>query len=92
MRPSSITTTRSARADRVIVIDDGKLLMDGTPAEVFARADELTAVGLDVPQCTALVHALREAGVEINGEPVTTEECAEMICRAWEEKHGNRNA
>lgn len=84
--------SEAARADRVIVIDDGKLLMDGTPAEVFARADELTAVGLDVPQCTALVHALREAGVEINGEPVTTEECAEMICRAWEEKHGNRNA
>ena len=82
----------AARADRVIVLDEGKALMDGTPAEVFARADELVATGLDVPQCTSLVHALRKNGVEVDGEPVTTEECAEMILRAWEDKYGNGNA
>ena len=82
----------AARADRVIVLDEGKVLMDGKPGEVFARAKELVATGLDVPQCTALVHALREKGLEIKGEPVTTEECAEMICRALEGHHGKCNA
>ena len=86
--------SEAARADRVIVLDDGKILMDGTPAEVFARADELQAVGLDVPQCTSLVHALRERGVRIEGEPVTTKECATMILAALgkEVQHGNGNA
>ena len=84
--------SEAARADRVIVLDDGRVLMDGTPAEVFARADELAAVGLDVPQFTALVHALREKGIAIKGEPVNTKECADMILSALEEKHGNRNA
>ena len=84
--------SEAARADRVIVLDDGKLLMDGTPAEVFARADELAAVGLDVPQCTALVHALRRAGVELEGEPVTVQECAELITARMGGAHGNRNA
>ena len=84
--------SEAARADRVIVLDDGKLLMDGTPAEVFARAEELMAVGLDVPQCTSLIHELRATGIPLSGEPVTTEECADLICRALEEKNGNRNA
>ncbi len=86
--------SEAARADRVIVLDDGKILMDGTPAEVFARADELQAVGLDVPQCTSLVHALRERGIDIVGEPVTTKECADMILAALrqEVRDGNGNA
>ncbi|MBQ3482592.1 MAG: energy-coupling factor transporter ATPase [Clostridia bacterium] len=74
----------AARADRVIVIDDGRVLMDGTPREVFANTEALLAAGLDVPQCTALVHALRREGVALTGEPITTEECAELICRALE--------
>ena len=82
----------AARADRVIVLDEGRVLMDGTPAEVFARADELVATGLDVPQCTSLVHALRKNGIQIDGEPVTTEECAELLLRVWEGKDGNGNA
>ena len=84
--------SEAARADRVVVLDEGKLVMDGTPAEVFARADELVATGLDVPQCTSLVHGLRKAGVALDGEPVTTQECADLILRALEEHNGNRNA
>ena len=58
-----------------------------------ARAGELEAVGLDVPQCTALVHELRKKGVRLPGEPVTTEECAELILQALKERqYGNRNA
>ena len=83
----------AARADRVVVIDDGRILMDGTPREVFADPTALTAVGLDVPQCTALVHALRQEGIRLEGTPLDTEECADMICRALEEKKNvNRNS
>ncbi len=83
----------AARAGRVIVLDDGKILLDGTPAEVFAKADLLQRVGLDVPQCTALVHELRKKGIRLPGEPVTTEECAELILQALKERqYGNRNA
>ena len=69
----------AARADRVIVLDDGKVLMDGTPREVFAAPDVLRQAGLDVPQCTSLVHALRAKGIAISGDPVTVEECAELL-------------
>lgn len=72
----------AARADRVIVIDDGRILADGTPREIFADPERLINAGLDVPQCTSLVHALRAEGAVIDGEPVTAEECADLICRA----------
>ena len=77
----------AARADRVIVLDDGKILTEGTPREVFAKPEMLRAAGLDVPQCTSLVHALRAAGVPLTGDPVTTEECADLILAAL--KGGN---
>jgi energy-coupling factor transport system ATP-binding protein len=76
----------AARADRVIVIDDGRVLADGTPHEIFADPGMLIAAGLDVPQCTSLVHALRREGVALEGDPITPEECAELICRALKEK------
>ena len=72
----------AARADRVIVIDDGRVLADGSPREIFAKPERLIAAGLDVPQCTSLIHGLRDRGAVIEGEPVTTEECADLICRA----------
>lgn len=77
----------AAMADRVIVINDGRLLMDGTPDEIFARRDELQAVGLEVPQCAALIHGLRQAGIELEGEGISTPEgCAEILCRAYEKR------
>ena len=75
----------AARADRVIVIDDGRVLADGTPREIFADPGRLIAAGLDVPQCTSLVHALRGEGIALEGDPITPEECAELICRALKE-------
>ncbi|MBQ4327705.1 MAG: energy-coupling factor transporter ATPase [Clostridia bacterium] len=71
----------AVRADRVIVINDGKIYMDGTPDQVFARAKELEAVGLEVPQCTALIDALREKGVRIEGKSTTPEACADLLTR-----------
>ena len=73
----------------MIVIDDGKILADGTPHEVFANPEQLIAAGLDVPQCTSLVHALRAEGIALEGDPITPAECADVISRALEEKkHG----
>ena len=76
----------AARADRVIVIDDGKILADGTPREIFADPDRLKRAALDVPQCTSLIHGLRAAGASLDGEPITPEECADIICQALKEK------
>ncbi|MBR7185675.1 MAG: energy-coupling factor transporter ATPase [Clostridia bacterium] len=72
----------AARADRVIVLNDGEIYMEGTPAQIFARPDALTAIGLDVPQCTDLIHALRTAGIDMPGDCVTPEQCADAICAA----------
>ena len=77
----------AARADRVIVIDDGRVLADGTPREIFSDPERLINAGLDVPQCTSLVHALRKQGAVITGEPVTVAECADLICQALKEKN-----
>src|SRR5215211_3162909 len=53
--------------DRVIVLDAGRLVMDGTPAEIFRRVDELREVGLDVPLAASLAHRLRSRGVPLQG-------------------------
>jgi energy-coupling factor transport system ATP-binding protein len=71
----------AARADRVVVLDDGAVVFDGPPSRVFERESELIARGLDVPQCTALVHKLRAAGMKLEGDCLTVEQCAELIAR-----------
>ena len=73
----------AAMADRVIVINDGKLLLDGTPDEVFAERELLQSVGLEVPQCAALIHELRARGITVEGDSISTpEECAALLARA----------
>jgi energy-coupling factor transport system ATP-binding protein len=54
--------------DRVVVLDAGRLVMDGTPAEVFRRVDELRKVGLDVPLAASLAHRLRSRGVPLEDD------------------------
>ena len=71
----------AAQADRVIVLDDGLILMDGTPAEIFAHPAKLRRAGLDVPQSSALVELLKEQGIDLEGSCYTTELCADLICR-----------
>lgn len=72
----------AARADRVVIINDGQVAMDGTPEEIFRHGEALDAFGLDVPQGTALIHRLREKGIDLPGECTTPEQCAETICAA----------
>ena len=69
----------AVEADRVVVMDDGRILMDGTPREVFARVDELRSVELDVPQPTELCYLLRKQGVNLPADILTAEECAEAL-------------
>ena len=69
----------AARCDRVVVVDRGRLLMDGKPREVFSRVEELKAVGLDVPQVTELMHRLRQAGLPVREDIITEEECAAQL-------------
>ncbi|MGM9684063.1 MAG: energy-coupling factor transporter ATPase [Eubacteriales bacterium] len=71
-------------ANRVIVLDSGKVVLDGTPSYVFEKEDELLACGLAVPQCTALVHRLRRAGIKMDGDCLTPEQCAALIAGAFE--------
>ena len=69
----------AAQADRVVVMDDGVILMDGTPKEVFWQVDKLKEVGLDVPQTTELVYLLRKDGYPLSGDVLTQEECIQEI-------------
>lgn len=71
----------AAQADRVIVMDDGCIVMDGTPREVFSRVDEVKRIGLDVPGMTELVLELSREGLAIRTDILTVEEMAEEICR-----------
>ena len=80
----------AAKADRVIIIHDGQVAMDGTPEEIFSHGEELTAYGLDVPQGTALIHRLRERGIMLQGDCTTPEQCAETICAALGKMEGHQ--
>lgn len=69
-------------ADRVIVMDDGKVAMDGTPRQIFTRIEELRAMGLTVPDTVDLLDHLRRDGVEVPLDALTVEECADAVYHA----------
>ena len=69
-------------ADRVIVMDDGKVAMDGTPKEVFTQVDHLRAMGLTAPDTVDLLDRLRKDGLDVPLDALTVEECADAITRA----------
>lgn len=76
----------AVHADRVIVINDGRVVMDGRPAEIFSRIDELHAIGLEAPQGTELLHAIRAAGYDLPDDCVTDDACVEALVRLYEEQ------
>ncbi len=69
----------AAQADRVVVMDEGRVIMDDVPRKIFAQSAKLRAVGLDVPQVTELCDMLRAKGVEISNEIIFEDECAEAV-------------
>lgn len=83
----------AARADRVVVIDDGKRILDGTPEAVFSQVSLLKEVGLEPPQTVALLQGLCEAGYALPKDVIDAEACAAAIEGLWKEKgNGNRKA
>ena len=86
----------AALADRVLVINDGELLMDGKPGEIFANRPLLCSIGLEVPQCTELICRLREMGIDLPGEDLASPEgCISILLHALnpsrEEEKGGKD-
>ena len=71
----------AAMADKVIVMDRGQVAMDGTPAQVFSRGEELKAMGLALPDSMELVARLRRAGMDIDTSCLTMEQAADEIAK-----------
>ena len=76
----------AARADRVIVINDGKLALDGTAKEVFSEVEKLHSMGLESPQGVELVLQLRALGLDIDTNVLTAEECEDAIAKLLERR------
>ncbi len=74
----------AVKADRVIVIDSGRLRLDGTPREVFSQTELLRGFGLDVPQSTELSHRLIEKGIALPKDILDADECVEALARVME--------
>lgn len=69
----------AVEADRIIVMDDSKLLMDGTPKQVFADTEKIRSIGLDVPQTCQLSEMLRADGIELKNDLLSIDELVENI-------------
>lgn len=72
----------AVRADRVVVLNHGKIAVQGTPSEVFSNAKALRDAGLELPQCAQLLEALTNAGMPIAQCGITPEDCARIILQA----------
>ncbi len=73
----------AANADRVAVMDDGRIILDGSPREVFSHVELLKSVGLDVPQPTELCYELNKAGFNLPTDLLFTDECADILARKF---------
>ena len=71
----------AVNADRVIIMHQGEIFMDGTPAEVFGQGEKVKSVNLDVPMAVELARALRQRGIEVPEKIIGTEEMVEYLCQ-----------
>lgn len=69
----------AALANRLIIIDDGSIVLDGTPQVVFSNVKQIKSLGLDVPQVTELMHSLKENGYNLERLPLTVDDAFQMI-------------
>lgn len=77
-------------ADRVIVMDDGKIVMDGTPREIFSKVDELKHYRLDVPQVTELAYELKKSGLPVPDGILTRQELMDVLLPLFAEKYPDK--
>ena len=73
-------------SDRVVVMSNGRVYMEGETGEIFTRAGELKSVGLDVPQITKLINILRKNGIALDGDIYTVEKARAAVVALLEEK------
>lgn len=71
----------AVRADRVVVMHEGEVFLDGTPEEVFSQQEKIKSVNLDVPPCVELAVKLKEKGIEIPNNIIGMEEMVEYLCQ-----------
>lgn len=71
----------ATEADRIIVMDEGQIKMQGKPRDIFSRVEELNALGLDVPQMTELSYELNKEGISLKEDILTVEEMVEELCQ-----------
>ncbi|WP_304509538.1 energy-coupling factor transporter ATPase [Anaerotignum sp.] len=71
----------AVRGDRVYVIDDGEVVMEGKPKEIFSQVERLQKYGLDVPQVTEVAHLLRKEGIDVPADILTVEEMVGALCQ-----------
>lgn len=76
----------AVKADRVVVMDGGRIAIDGTPKEVFRNVERMKKLGLDVPQATELAYRLRKKGFKLPDNILDENECAEAILKIMEVK------
>jgi len=71
----------AALANRLIIIDDGRIVLDGTPQEVFSNVEIIKSLGLDVPQVTELMYSLKKQGIIVDKLPLTVDDAFEMLSK-----------
>ena len=71
----------AAKADRIVVMDKGKLILDGKPRDVFSNVEKIKSIGLDVPQVTELSYELQKAGINIDTRILDVNEMVNAICQ-----------
>lgn len=71
----------AAEADRIVVMDDGKLIMGGTPKEVFSKVELMKKFGLDVPQVTELSYELSKEGINLDSKIINVDEMVNALCQ-----------
>jgi len=71
----------AVEADRIVVMDEGKIIMEGSPKEIFSKVPTMKKVGLDVPQVTELAYELNKEGININTDILTINEMVDAICQ-----------
>lgn len=71
----------AAQADRIVVMDKGKLILDGKPRDVFSNVEKIKSIGLDVPQVTELSYELQKAGINIDTRILDVNEMVNVICQ-----------
>lgn len=71
----------AAQADRIVVMDEGKIMLEGKPREVFSNVKQMKEIGLDVPQVTEVAYELQKAGINISTEILNIDEMVEALCQ-----------